>query len=97
MSGLISAVPVPRLLKPAIVSVPSLLVAPTVYVASYIPGGASTVPQDDPPLPAEATTMIPAALTASTVCSSSAMCVSSHPSSGGQLHELLMMCGAIEG
>ena len=57
-------------------------------------GGSLTVPQAQPEFPAEATTMMPAARTDSTVNLSESC---PHPSLGGQSHELLMMWGALAG
>src|SRR5207244_9373913 len=97
ISGLIRPLPSlvtgPRLLKPAMVSVP-VIKAPAVYDAAYNDGGSNTVEQPGPELPAATTIWIPAAAWASTAaCNVSG----EQPSEGGQIQELLVISGALVG
>ncbi len=94
-SGLIrfepSAVTGPRLLKSAMS--PFGPMAPTEKTESYNASGELAVEQSGPSLPTETTTKIPAARNALAAGSSE---VGSQPSIGGQPHELLRTCGALE-
>ena len=68
--------------------------APTVSTSGYGAGASAIEPHDGPVFPAAATTRMPAAVSAAVAGRSAP---GSHPSTGGQPHELVSTSGAREG